>query len=60
MLPLVMDADDLSFSFYAVRGFDALFCSYGFQFLYEAYLYHFTRTDNRHNFSVYFYDLYLR
>ncbi|KGG52841.1 hypothetical protein DI09_12p90 [Mitosporidium daphniae] len=37
----------------------AFYLTYGFDFLYETYLYHLSRKDHRHNMSIYFYYFYL-
>ncbi|KAH9301034.1 hypothetical protein KI387_012617, partial [Taxus chinensis] len=43
--------------FFVLTGIS--FYLYGQKFLGEALLYHLTRTDPRHNFSIYFYQIYL-
>jgi phosphatidylinositol glycan class M len=52
----------LVFTFVSASTFLALtalfYLIYGYEFLYEGYLYHFVRKDNRHNYSVYFYLIY--
>ncbi|EDV29023.1 uncharacterized protein TRIADDRAFT_49771 [Trichoplax adhaerens] len=41
----------------AINGL--MYCLYGLDYIQEAYLYHLTRVDTRHNFSLYFYMMYI-
>ncbi|KAG0497568.1 hypothetical protein HPP92_002001 [Vanilla planifolia] len=63
-LRTIITKDAVFFGFFSGSVFftwTALFFHlYGWDFLNEALLYHLTRTDPRHNFSIYFYHIYLR
>lgn len=37
----------------------AMYALYGYEFLFETYIYHLFRKDTKHNFSIFFYYLYL-
>lgn len=62
-LKKIITKDTILFSLFSgcvFFGWTALFFHlYGWEFLKEALLYHLTRTDPRHNFSIYFYHIYL-
>eukprot|EP00762_Andalucia_godoyi_P007024 ANDGO_07671.mRNA.1 GPI mannosyltransferase 1 len=59
----MLERDRIMFALVAAGTFIALtayyYTQFGWVFLYETYLYHLVRSDHRHNFSVYFYQLYL-
>lgn len=63
LLSTFFHKDRLIFTFMTVLTLASLsaffYILYGYEFLYETYLYHIWRKDNRHNLSLYFYDIYL-
>ena len=56
-LPRIKFTAALIVTFIALTSFG--YFLYGYDYIQEGFLYHFTRVDTRHNFSIYFYLLYL-
>ncbi|VTZ67707.1 GPI mannosyltransferase 1, putative [Plasmodium chabaudi chabaudi] len=58
-----LNSDQLKFSLFSFITFLALniifYAIYGYEFLYESFIYHLVRQDHKHNFSLFFYIMYL-